>query len=394
MYDIFISYRRNGGSERAELLKAVLEKNGIASERIFMDTHALKGGDFKTRLKDAICESSNFIVLITKDCFEDAKEGDFFVYEIAEAIKLKKNIVPVVFDGENSFAPEALPESIKALSSHNAVSYSHEYADASFKKLCSFLVGDFYTEHESTQTLSKRTKSLKFWTIGVLAAILAGAAIWTFSLTENNDENSHMVSNDARIIKTIEASTIMVRRGSHPYATAFLISKDGFALTANHILNNESITDTTYLYIDNDIYRIQGIVYENAQQDFTLFRIDSEGTEFDSFLTVATESPEIGSEVWVSSYDFYSSGYPSMITTGRIESVTSDRVRTGAKIQGGFSGAPMCNKKGEVIGIALSSLEKNDICVASFGLDLHLIRSILDDFLKISNNRTNPSEDS
>ena len=43
-FDIFISYRRHGGSERAELMKAILEKHGYDSQRIFMDTHALRGG--------------------------------------------------------------------------------------------------------------------------------------------------------------------------------------------------------------------------------------------------------------------------------------------------------------------------------------------------------------
>ena len=39
-YDIFISYRRKGGSERAELLKAILEKRGYKGSRVFMDTHS------------------------------------------------------------------------------------------------------------------------------------------------------------------------------------------------------------------------------------------------------------------------------------------------------------------------------------------------------------------
>ena len=53
-YDIFISYRRKGGSERAELLKVILEKRGYKSNRVFMDTHSPLGGDFKQRIKDLV----------------------------------------------------------------------------------------------------------------------------------------------------------------------------------------------------------------------------------------------------------------------------------------------------------------------------------------------------
>ena len=145
-YDIFISYRRKGGAERAELLKAIFMQHGYQESKIFMDTHSLRGGDFKIKLTDAIKESHNVVVLITRGCFDDIKENDYWVYEIAKALEYKKNIIPVLFDGINSIQGENLPKALIDLPSHNAVGYNHEYTDAFYKKLLSFLITDNYSE--------------------------------------------------------------------------------------------------------------------------------------------------------------------------------------------------------------------------------------------------------
>ena len=40
-YDVFISYRRQGGAEKAELVKGELIKRGFRESRMFMDTRSL-----------------------------------------------------------------------------------------------------------------------------------------------------------------------------------------------------------------------------------------------------------------------------------------------------------------------------------------------------------------
>ena len=372
-YDIFISYRRQGGSERAELLKAVFEKSGYPSDRIFMDTHTLKGGDFTQRMKDAIGESLNFIVLITKGCFDDIKDGDYFVYEISEAIRLNKNIVPVIFDGINSIEDMDLPEAIKSLPYQNAVSYSHEYANASYEKLCSFLVQG--TKSDTTRKGLKTPFSKKnlFCFLGLLLLLfLCGWGIYTISKPTQNEQLT-----EKQIINNMQASTMMLTRGIKPYATAFLVSENGLALTANHVLNGNTITDSTYVFINDDVFSIKNIICENPQQDFTLFRLNSDSI-FSTYLTVASEEPAISENVWISSFDIY--GLSSMVTKGQIEAIESysDQIRTSAKILDGFSGAPVCNQKGEAIGIALSCIEENGVCISSFAMDLHLIHSIVE----------------
>ena len=50
-YDIFISYRRDGGKEWARSLKSELDRRGY---RVFLDFDELKDGIFDRRIMDAI----------------------------------------------------------------------------------------------------------------------------------------------------------------------------------------------------------------------------------------------------------------------------------------------------------------------------------------------------
>ena len=180
-YDIFISYRRKGGSEKAELLKNILEKRGYKANRIFMDTHSLLGGDFKQRIKDAISQSVNVVVLITEGCFDSIKEEDYWIYELAEAMSYKKNIIPVFFDGIKNIEQMNLPLTLKELPYQNAVSYNHEYSDAFYSKLCSFLIED--KEH-------KKRNITKYAIIGCIAIGMFIISYLLYSGFSDRQENN------------------------------------------------------------------------------------------------------------------------------------------------------------------------------------------------------------
>lgn len=139
-YDVFISYRRKGGDKSAELLKLALCGKLIQEDRIFMDTHAMYNTEnFQQHIEEAIRQSSNFIIVLSKGCFDQKRENDIMLLEIETAIAEKKNVIPVFFDGCNSFSDYKLPESIKVIERMNAVRYDHEYTEAFYQKLISFL---------------------------------------------------------------------------------------------------------------------------------------------------------------------------------------------------------------------------------------------------------------
>ena len=98
-YDVFISYRRQGGAVKAELTKDELAKRGFRDSRMFLDTRSLTSGNYLKTILDAIEGSRNIVVIVTKDCLKNLPTDSTWIREIEYAIELHKNIVPIYFDG-------------------------------------------------------------------------------------------------------------------------------------------------------------------------------------------------------------------------------------------------------------------------------------------------------
>ena len=175
-YDVFISYRRQGGAVKAELTKDELAKRGFRESRMFMDTRSLSSGNYMDIILKAVEQSRNMVVIITKDCLKGLTENSPWAQEIAYAIAQGKTIVPVYFDGITEIDREMLPESIKRLSFENAVIYVHQYADASFDRLA--------------ERLSKAPIKLPKWGRWALGAFAAGGlAVGGYSAVENANDS-------------------------------------------------------------------------------------------------------------------------------------------------------------------------------------------------------------
>lgn len=175
-YDVFISYRRQGGAEKAELTKGELMKRGFRESRMFMDTRSIVSGNYIQSILDALDESANMVVIVTKGCFDNLPADSTWVKEIEHALQRGINIVPVYFDGITTVKAGELPESIQRLSFENAVMYVHEYADASFDRLAS--------------RLKKEPVSMPKWGKWALGAIAAGGlAVGGYNAVENANDN-------------------------------------------------------------------------------------------------------------------------------------------------------------------------------------------------------------
>ncbi|MDE6779808.1 MAG: toll/interleukin-1 receptor domain-containing protein [Alistipes sp.] len=79
-YDIFISYRRDGGREFARPLKAELE---LRNYNVFLDFDELKDGVFDRRIMDAIDSAPIFLVVLSPHSLDRcADENDWVRKEI------------------------------------------------------------------------------------------------------------------------------------------------------------------------------------------------------------------------------------------------------------------------------------------------------------------------
>ena len=155
-YDVFISYRRKVGTHQARALKSDLELNGYKN-RVFMDTDKLKGGDFTKKLRDTICESCNIIIIISQGCFDEKKEGtDFFIYEISQALKQEKNLIPIYYDGVKYEDIKEHLHEIEDFPKQNAITYDNNNPNGSISQIISFLKKEKEILEEGFESLSKK----------------------------------------------------------------------------------------------------------------------------------------------------------------------------------------------------------------------------------------------
>lgn len=136
-YDIFISYRREGGFDTAKHLSDLLTRDGY---RVSFDIDTLQSGDFNTQLYECIDLCKDFLLIVDKHAFdrtiidEIPREKDWLRCELAYALKKRKNVIPVFLSGVKGF-PEGLPNDISGVSTKNGPEYNQYYFDDFYRKL-------------------------------------------------------------------------------------------------------------------------------------------------------------------------------------------------------------------------------------------------------------------
>ena len=139
-YDIFISYRRNGGFETAKHLFDLLTKDGYS---VAFDIDTLRNGRFDEKIYDLIKNCSDFVIILNKGVFRRtcnpfvSKQKDWVRLELEYALQLGKNIIPIALS-DFSF-PWYLPEELKVIKYINGPQYTKEYFDDFYCKLKKFL---------------------------------------------------------------------------------------------------------------------------------------------------------------------------------------------------------------------------------------------------------------
>ena len=135
-YDVFISYRRDGGDVTAKHLRDALTEKGY---KVFLDVESLRNGPFNEALYRVIENAKDFVLILPPNGLDRCvNEKDWVRLEIEHAKACGKNIVPVMLRGF-SF-PKELPESIDFIRLQSAPpTMEINYFDAYVEKLQTFL---------------------------------------------------------------------------------------------------------------------------------------------------------------------------------------------------------------------------------------------------------------
>lgn len=166
-YDVFISYRREGGAATARILRDRLTEMGY---RVFFDLESLRSGYFNEALYSVIDQCKDVIVVLSPNSLDRCvNEEDWVRKEVAHALAKKKNVIPVMLRGFDF--PKELPESIDDLRFCNGLVASEDFFDAFIEKLTEFL----QAKPVLFRGLAK-SRILKRFLPGLLAAVLVLAA--------------------------------------------------------------------------------------------------------------------------------------------------------------------------------------------------------------------------
>ncbi|MCU0466203.1 MAG: right-handed parallel beta-helix repeat-containing protein [Anaerolineae bacterium] len=137
---VFISYRRNpAGKHLSRLIYQFLTHNGYD---VFLDVVTMDNGDFDRIILNQIAARAHFILVLSDGALARCvNPGDWVLREIEEALRLERNIIPVIDEGvkiEDEMA--FLPAEVRArVQTKNAVKLSHDYFDAFAERVRSFL---------------------------------------------------------------------------------------------------------------------------------------------------------------------------------------------------------------------------------------------------------------
>ena len=173
-YDLFISYRRDGGEVTARILRDSLTELGY---RVFFDVESLRSGAFNTKLYSVIDECNDFILVLSPNALDRCKNQDDWVRrEIEYALEKKKNVVPILL--RNFEFPDDLPLSLKDLPHQNGLVANLEYYDAFLGKLQEFLTTKKPFGQQLRDWLRKVKMVPALLTTAVLLAGIIFGIIW------------------------------------------------------------------------------------------------------------------------------------------------------------------------------------------------------------------------
>lgn len=180
----------------------------------------------------------------------------------------------------------------------------------------------------------------------------------------------------------------MLVETSSGIGTAFFINKLGVALTNNHVLDG-SCPAHVYLYAqdaeDSKIYssrrrNIRNILWTNKDLDITIFSVELENGEEAAYFNLIDSHEPVGKNCHILGNP---QGFMASFGSGQISAYRDDNEVKGRKLvqynlstNGGNSGGPVMNDKGEIIAVHAMGIKPAQ--GLNFGIDILQVREVLD----------------
>lgn len=131
---VFISYRRSTSKHLARSIFMDLKVNGWDA---FFDVNTIDNGEFDQIILNQIAARAHFVLVLSPGSLERCQNTDDWLRrEMEEALRLNRNIVPIIEEGFDMNAEKRfLPPHLSRMTAMNGIPLYHFYFDAAMQTL-------------------------------------------------------------------------------------------------------------------------------------------------------------------------------------------------------------------------------------------------------------------
>jgi hypothetical protein len=289
-YDIFISYRRDGGAQYARILQLMLIQRGY---KVFLDYDELTDGVFSDKIVAAIKEAPVFMLVLSKGSMTRcANDGDWVRKEITLAVEQGKHIVPVNPDNGFDGFPEGMPEKLKDFIG------SHQHSEISFgqalgatidlmikNRLVPTLGERVSNEHKDTdfetaqETLRKQDAHNRFMKrVGIIGAlvivlIVLGTCLWFWHNQQSKNQADAEMAALRKMCMEIQDRHKVFGLQFSPDLTRAQMNTIDTLLQKMSPVRPDTLWMSQYEFTVGQWYGIKGEPYDEAQKDMPMTNV-------------------------------------------------------------------------------------------------------------------------
>lgn len=158
-YQIFISYRRDGGEFLAGRVSDKLTDKGY---EVFYDVESMRSGPFNEQIYRAIDQCTDVLLVLPPNALDRCKnEDDWVRKEIVYSLKTGKNVIPLLMPGFEW--PVVLPEGMENVDKQEGVKVDSAYFNAMIQRIEELI--DAKPKQKNTEDDSQLKAGVRFLTM-------------------------------------------------------------------------------------------------------------------------------------------------------------------------------------------------------------------------------------
>lgn len=226
-------------------------------------------------------------------------------------------------------------------------------------------------------------------------AMLTGALVWYGSNppmdTETETESAELSVGD--VAEIVNPTTVLIyaaNKDSYAHGTGFFLRENGYIATNYHVLEGRDYYSVT-LYDGKELEA--KLVGYSVADDLAILKIEGSGYpvlavgDSDQIrvgdVAIAVGNPSGPDASWTTTQGIISALNREVTLEGSTSIETLTMIQTDAALNPGNSGGPLCNGRGEVIGIVTLKLSENE--GISFAIPINAAMEILNAIIKDGN---------